>query len=322
MVGDVLVTSNKITEHSDSNMTQAGMHTDKNNNGKNKNCKSFLEKITEKTFLICSLISILSLITISVFIFANGTSIFFKVGFMDIILGMVWKPLEGKFGILPMIVSSLYVTAGATLIGVSVGLMTAVLLAEISPKKLSGIIRPAVELLAGIPSVVYGFFGLIVVVPLIDRYLGGGGNSLLAAIIILSIMILPTIVSISETSIRAVPKEYKEGSLALGASHIETIFKVILPAAKSGIFAAIVLGMGRAIGETMAVILVIGNTPLIPNSLIERARTLTSNIAIEMGYAQGLHRESLFATGVVLFVFIMILNIILNVFIRKAGEIN
>ncbi len=316
--------TNEITEHSENKAMQAGLFVNKNDDTKrgNKKLKSIFEKITEKIFLICSLISILSLVIITIFIFAKGSPIFFKVGFTDIIFGMEWKPLEGKFGILPMILASFYVTAGATLIGVSVGLMTAVLLAEISPKKLSGIIRPAVELLAGIPSVVYGFFGLIVIVPLIDKYFGGGGNSLLAAIIILSIMILPTIVSISETSIRAVPKEYKEGSLALGASHIETIFKVILPAAKSGISAAIVLGMGRAIGETMAVILVIGNTPQIPNSLIERARTLTSNIAIEMGYAQGLHQESLFATGVVLFIFIMILNIILNVFIRKAGEIN
>ncbi len=315
---------NEIAEHSDNKSINAPMYLDKDASVKNKNkkYKSIFETLTEKTFLICSLISILSLIIITVFIFANGIPIFFKVGLTDIIFGMEWKPLEGKFGIFPMILSSLMVTLGATLIGVTIGLMTAVLLAEISPKRLSGIIRPAVDLLAGIPSVVYGFFGLIVLVPLIDRNFGGGGNSLLAAIIILGIMILPTIVSISETSIRAVPKEYKEGSLALGASHIETIFKVILPAAKSGIFAAIVLGMGRAIGETMAVILVIGNTPQIPNSLFDRARTLTSNIAIEMGYAQGLHQESLFATGVVLFIFIMILNIILNVFIRKAGESN
>ena len=314
----------EIAEHSDTKAIQSELYVKKNDNTKsnNKQNRSIFETITEKAFLICSLISILSLVIITVFIFLNGVPIFFKVGFTDIIFGMEWKPLEGKFGIFPMIVSSLLVTLGAILIGVSVGLMTAVLLAEISPQKLSKIIKPAVDLLAGIPSVVYGFFGLIIIVPLIDKYFGGGGNSLLAAIIILGIMILPTIVSIAETSIRAVPKEYKEGSLALGASHIETIFKVILPAAKSGIFAAIVLGMGRAIGETMAVILVIGNTPLIPKSLIDRARTLTSNIAIEMSYAQGLHQEALFATGVVLFIFIMILNITLNLFIHKAGENN
>lgn len=226
---------------------------------------------------------------------------FFKVGFKEIIFGMEWKPLEGKYGLFPMIIASFLVTFGAVAIGVTIGLMTAILL-------------------AGIPSVVYGFFGLIVIVPLIDKSFGGGGNSLLAGIIILGIMILPTIISIAETSIRAVPKEYKEGSLALGASHIQTVFQVILPAARSGIMAAVVLGMGRAIGETMAAILVIGNTPLIPHSIFDRVRTLTSNIAIEMSYAQGMHQEALFATGVVLFVFIMILNILLNVFIRKAGE--
>lgn len=315
---------NEITEHPDNNSFKTGLYADKNKYlaTKNKRRKNILERITENIFLLSSLISIFSLIIITLFIFANGSSIFFKVGFTDIIFGMEWRPLEGVYGIFPMIISSLLVTIGTTFIGVSIGLMTAVLLAEIAPPAFSKIIRPAVDLLAGIPSVVYGFFGLIVIVPLIDSKFGGGGNSLLAAIIILGIMILPTVVSISETSIRAVPKEYMEGSLALGASHIETIFKVILPAAKSGIFAAIVLAMGRAIGETMAAILVIGNTPQIPNSLLDRVRTLTSNIAIEMGYAQGLHQEALFATGVVLFVFIMILNIILNVFIRKAGENN
>ncbi len=286
----------------------------------NKRLRAIFERITENIFLLCACISILSVIIISVYIFAKGVPIFFKVGFSEIIFGTEWKPLEGKYGLFPMIVASLLVTAGAVLIGVTIGLMTAVLLAEIAPRKLSGIIRPAVELLAGIPSVVYGFFGLIVIVPMIDKSFGGGGNSLLAGIIILGIMILPTIVSIAETSIRAVPKEYKEGSLGLGASHIQTIFKVIIPAAKSGIMAAIVLGMGRAIGETMAAILVIGNTPQIPHSMFERVRTLTSNIAIEMGYAQGMHQQALFATGVILFVFIMVLNIVLNVFIRKAGE--
>lgn len=315
---------NEITEQPDKKYLKAGLYTDENKytTNKNRTRKKIVEKITENIFLLSSMISIVSLIIITVFIFINGSGIFFKVGFTNIIFGMEWKPLEGSYGLFPMILSSLLVTIGTTFIGVSIGLMTAVLLAEISPKSFSKIIRPAVNLLAGIPSVVYGFFGLIVIVPIIDSKFGGGGNSILAAIIILGIMILPTIISISETSIRAVPKEYKEGSLALGASHIETIFKVILPAAKSGIFAAIVLAMGRAIGETMAVILVIGNTPQIPNSLFDRARTLTSNIALEMGYAQGLHQEALFATGVVLFVFIMLLNIVLNVFIRKAGENN
>lgn len=288
----------------------------------NKKVKKLIENTAEKIFLLCAGVSILSVAIISIYIFANGTPIFFKVGFTEMIFGIEWKPLEGKFGLFPMIIASILATLGAVTIGVIIGLMTAILLAELSPIRLSKIIRPAIELLAGIPSVVYGFFGLIVIVPIIDSNFGGGGNSLLAAIIILGIMILPTIVSIAETSIRAVPKEYKEGSLALGASHIYTIFKVVLPAAKSGIMAAIVLGMGRAIGETMAAILVIGNTPQIPHSIFDRVRTLTSNIAIEMSYAQGIHQEALFATGVVLFVFIMTLNIVLNVFIRKGSEDN
>ena len=191
---------------------------------------------------------------------------------------------------------------------------------EVAPKDLVKIVKPGVELLAGIPSVVYGFFGLLVIVPLIDRFFGGGGNSLLAAIVILGVMILPTIVSISETSIRAVPKEYKEGSLAMGASHMQTIFKVIIPAAKSGILAAVILGIGRAIGETMAVILVAGNSSLIPHALTDRIRTLTANIAIEMGYAFGDHQAALFATGVVLFLFIMLLNLTLNVITHKGGK--
>lgn len=297
-------------------------NAEKHKRYKNKGIRNLIEHIFENLFLICACISILSVIIISVYIFANGIPIFFKVGFKEIIFGTEWKPLEGKFGLLPMIVASILVTLGSVAIGVIIGLMTAILLAEVAPERLSKVIRPAVELLAGIPSVVYGFFGLIVIVPIIDKKFGGGGNSLLAAIIILGIMILPTIVSIAETSIRSVPKEYKEGSLALGASHVQTIFKVIIPGAKSGIMAAIVLGMGRAIGETMAAILVIGNTPQVPHSLFDRVRTLTSNIAIEMSYAQGLHQEALFATGVVLFVFIMALNIILNVFIRKVGEDN
>lgn len=316
---------NQFTEQHNGKSLQAELYISHSSNSvhsKKKKYKNFYEKTIERILLFSSLISLVSLIAITAFIFAKGSSIFFKVGFANIVFGMEWKPLEGLYGIFPMIVASFIVTVGATLIGVSIGLMTAILLAEVSPPAFSRFIRPAVDLLAAIPSVVYGFFGLIVIVPLIEQKFGGGGNSLLAAIIILGIMILPTIISISEISIRAVPKEYKEGSLALGASHMETIFKVILPAAKSGIFASIVLAMGRAIGETMAVMLVIGNTSQLPHSLLDRARTLTSNIAIEMAYAQGLHQEALFATGIVLFVFIMLLNIILNVFIRKAGEAN
>jgi len=279
----------------------------------------FWECIAEKTLLLCASVAVVSVVVIAVYVFYSGLPVLGKVGLKEVIFGTEWKPLEGKFGLLPMIIASLLTTLGAVTLAAFIGLMTAVFLAEIAPAGLAAIVRPAVELLAGIPSVVYGFFGLIVLVPLLDEHFGGGGNSLLAAIVILTVMVLPTIISIAENSLRAVPSEYKEGSLALGASKIQTIFKVQIPAAKSGIMAGIVLGMGRAIGETMAVILVIGNTPQIPTSLLDRARTLTANIALEMSYAEGLHQEALFATGVVLFVFIMLLNIAVMFLFRKAG---
>ncbi|SKC50908.1 phosphate ABC transporter membrane protein 1, PhoT family [Maledivibacter halophilus] len=282
--------------------------------------KKIYEKIVEIFFLLCACAAIISVIVITIFIFAKGGPAIFKIGILDFLLGKEWMPSADVYGIFPMIVASIYATLGAILLGVPIGVLTAVFLAEIAPDWLSKLVRPAVELLAGIPSVVYGFFGLVVIVPIIDDVFGGGGNSLLAAIIILSVMILPTVINISETSIRAVPREYKEGSLAVGASHIQTIFKVVLPAAKSGILTAIVLGIGRAIGETMAVILVAGNTTLLPQSLLDRVRPMTANIAIEMSYAFGLHQEALFATGVILFIFIIILNIFLNIFIHKAGE--
>ena len=275
------------------------------------------EKFVESIFLICACIAILSVAIITIYIFMKGSPALYKIGVWNFISGTVWQPRAGIYGILPMIIASLLGTLGAVLAGVFIGLFTAIFLAEIAPDWLVKIFRPAVELLAGIPSVVYGFFGLIVIVPLISKYLGDAGNSLLAVIIILAIMILPTIISITETSLRAVPVHYKEGSLALGATHVQTIFRVMIPAARSGIMAGIVLGIGRAIGETMAVILVAGNTPLIPTALTDRVRTLTGNIAIEMGYAQGLQQEALFATGVVLFIFIMLLNIVLNVLIRR-----
>jgi phosphate transport system permease protein len=277
--------------------------------------------LIERSFAVSSAISILSLGLITVYVVLNGLPGIGKVGLLNFILGMQWKPSENVFGIFPMIASSLMVTMISIVIGSIVGLSLAIFLAELAPKRVAGFVRMAVNVLAGIPSVIYGLFGLVVLVPIIRVNLGGAGNSLLAAAIILAAMIIPTIVSISETAIRSVPKDYKMGSLALGATEITTIFKVILPAAKSGIFASVVLGMGRAIGETMAVILVAGNTPLIPNSLLAPMRTLTANIAMEMGYAGGLHREMLFATGVVLFAFIMILNIALNFFNRKKdGE--
>lgn len=278
------------------------------------------EEIIEKIFFVAGLVSLIGIFSITIFILIKGIPGIKEIGIKEFLLGIKWHPTNGEFGILPMIIGSVYVTIGALIIGVPIGVLTAVFIAEIASKKVSNILRGGVELLAGIPSVVYGFFGLVTIVPLIDKYLGGGGNSLLATSIILGVMILPTIISLSESAIKAVPKEYKEGSYALGSTHIDAIFKVILPSAKSGIFASIVLGLGRAIGETMAVILVSGNTPLIPTSILDRLRTLTANIAIEMGYAHGLHQKALFATGAVLLVFILLLNSILFLFNRKVGE--
>lgn len=280
------------------------------------------EKLYEKLFLISALISIVLIFSITLFIFVKGIPAIKEIGMKNFILGTKWKPGDKQYGILPMIIGSIYVTIGACLIGVPIGIFTAIFLSEMASEKVADFLRKVVEILAGIPSVVFGFFGLVTIVPLIDKNFGGGGNSLLASSIILGIMILPTIISISETSIRAVPKEYKEGSLALGSTHIDSIFKVILPSAKSGILTSVILALGRAIGETMAVILVSGNTPLIPHSSIDRVRTMTSNIAIEMGYAYGLHQEALFATGVILFLFIMLINGVFLAFNRKAGELN
>ncbi len=283
------------------------------------NKKHHKEKVMEKVFLMCSLVALIGIFSITIFILIKGIPGVKEIGIKEFLLGRRWHPKNGEFGILPMIVGSIYITFGALAIGVPIGILTAVFIAEISPEKVSNILKIGVELLAGIPSVVYGFFGLVTIVPLIDKYFGGGGNSLLATSIILGIMILPTIVSLSESAIRSVPKEYKEGSYALGSSHIDAIFKVVLPSAKSGILASIVLGLGRAIGETMAVILVSGNTPLIPSSALDRLRSLTANIAIEMGYAHGLHQEALFATGTVLFIFILLLNGLLFLFNKKVG---
>ncbi|MDQ2086733.1 phosphate ABC transporter permease subunit PstC [Herbivorax sp. ANBcel31] len=282
-----------------------------------KMSKDIFEKLVEHIFLLCACISVISVGIIIIYIFSKGSPAIFKIGFIDFLFGTKWAPLQGEFGIFPMIIASLLGTFGAIIVGVTIGLFTAIFMAELAPPWMAKVFRPSVELLAGIPSVVYGFFGLLVIVPMIHKAFGGGGNSLLAVIVILSMMILPTLISISEVSLRSVPREYKEGSLALGASHIQTIFKVLIPASKSGIMAAIVLAIGRAIGETMAVILVAGNSPILPSSLTSPVRTLTANIAIEMGYASGLHEDALFATGVILFVFILILNIVLNTVIKR-----
>ena len=264
--------------------------------------KYFFESLSAKVFLACALLSVVSLALIVGFVFYKGSYPFIAEGysFIDFIFGTDWVPSEDKFGILPMIIASILATLGALIIGVPVGLFTAIFLAEIAPKRLAKLISPAIQLLAGIPSVLYGVFGLAIIVPFLQNNLGlARGQSLLAVILVLAIMMLPTIVTVAETSIRAVPNTYKEGSLALGVSQIGTIFKVVVPAAKSGIMAAIVLGLGRAIGETMAVILVAGNSLFIPTSLTDSVRPLTTNIALEMGYAFGTHQEMLFATGIV-----------------------
>lgn len=291
--------------------------------GKANKRKYILEKVSGRVFLFCALLSVVSLLLIIGFVFYKGSHPFIAEGysFIDFLLGSDWVPSEDKFGILPMIVASIYATIGALIIGVPIGLFTAIFLAEIAPRSVAKIISPAVQLLAGIPSVLYGVFGLAIIVPFLQNNLGLiKGQSLIAVIIVLAIMMLPTVVTVAETAIRAVPKAYREGSLALGVSPIGTIFKVVVPAAKSGIMTAIVLGMGRAIGETMAVILVAGNSLVIPTSLTDSIRPLTTNIALEMGYAFGTHQEMLFATGIVLFSFILILNFVLARISSKGGN--
>ena len=270
--------------------------------------KKFKEKLSGRIFLALALSSISALALITVFIFVKGVPIIAKVGVFDFIFGMSWAPSQGEFGIFPMIVGSVSVTLGAAVIGVPVGICCSIFLAEFAPAALRNMFRPAIQLLAGIPSVVYGFWGLIFIVPLIRDYIGGPGLSIIAGAIILAIMILPTVISISEVSLLSLPRQYKEGALALGMTHWQTIKSVLLPSAKSGIVAAVILGIGRAVGETMAVILVLGNAPALPASLKDSVRTLTTNIGIEMGYASGDHQEALFATGIVLFIIIMILN--------------
>ena len=285
--------------------------------------KYFFEKLSSKIFLACAMLSVISLLLIVGFVFIKGANPFVtgEYGFFDFIFGTDWVPSEGQFGIWPMIVASIYATIGALILGVPIGLFTAIFLAEIAPKRVAKIVSPAIQLLAGIPSVLYGVFGLAIIVPFLQNNLGlARGQSLIAVIIVLAIMMLPTIVTVAETAIRAVPKSYREGSLALGVSEIGTIFKVVVPAAKSGIMAAVVLGLGRALGETMAVILVAGNALIVPTSLTDSIRPLTTNIALEMGYAAGTHQEMLFATGIVLFSFILILNFVLAKLSAKGGN--
>ncbi len=296
----------------------------------NRKNKSAVEEIAQVIFTLCAFLAILAVISITVYMVINGTPALFQVGIREILFGTAWKPTaeNPSFGILYVILTSIIGTALAVLLGVPIGILTAVFLAETAPRKLAAIVKPAVELLAGIPSVVYGLLGLMILNPLMyklelaifkgsDTHQFTGGANLLSAVIVLAIMILPTVINISESAIRAVHPSLKSASLALGASHIQTIFKVILPAAKSGIITAVVLGVGRAIGEAMAITLVSGssvNMPLPFNSV----RFLTTAIVAEMGYASGLHRQVLFTIGLVLFVFIMIINITLNSILKKG----
>jgi len=280
--------------------------------------KSLLkERFVKGVLVVFALSSLLFLFLIFMFIFSEGLPLFLKVGLSKIIGGSKWAPTKGFFGIFPMIVSSFLVTFGALVIGAPMGLSCAIYLSEYSGKRMKMFLKPALELLAGIPSVVYGFLGVVYIVPLVRDYLGGSGFSLLSTSIILGIMILPTIISISFDSLVSVPKTYREGSLAMGATKWQTIYKVILPSAKSGILASFILGMGRAIGETMAVIMIAGNALKIPGSILDPLRTLTGNIALELAYASGDHRLGLFSTGVVLMVIIMMLNYIANFGIKR-----
>lgn len=275
------------------------------------------EKGMKLLFFLTACVSIATVILICIFLFASGIPAIREIGVFRFLLGTRWKPANNLYGIFPMIVGSLYVTAGALLIGVPVGILTAVFLARFCPKSIYRPLKSAVNLMAGIPSVVYGFFGLVVLVPFVREAFGGRGMSVLTASVLLGLMILPTIISVSETSIRAVPESYYEGGLALGASHERSVFYTILPAAKSGIFAGVVLGIGRAVGETMAVMMVAGNQAVIPDNMLSGVRTLTTNIVLEMGYSTDLHREALIGTAVVLFVFILIINLSLSLFKRR-----
>ncbi|MCI8348412.1 MAG: phosphate ABC transporter permease subunit PstC [Firmicutes bacterium] len=280
--------------------------------------KRHSETVMKYVFMAAAAVSIIAVIVICLFLFSKGFPAIKEIGIFKFLGGTVWKPLEGQFGIFPMILGSIYVTGGAIILGVPIGLLCAIFMAKFCPKGLYKILKPAVDLLAGIPSIVYGFFGLMVIVPFMQDIFGGSGKGILTASVLLAIMILPTIISVSETSIRAVPESYYEGSLALGATHELSVFFTILPAAKSGIIAGIILGIGRAIGETMAVVYIAGNQAVIPESIFDGVRTMTANIVLEMGYASdGIHRNALIATAVVLFVFILIINISFSLLKRR-----
>ncbi len=279
------------------------------------------DRLARYVFLTVAFSATLSLLLIALFILKEGVPFMVKVGLGDFLFASEWDPASGKFGIYPMIVSSLWVTLGAMLIGAPLGVAGAIFLTQFVPRSVLRVVKPTIELLAGIPSVVYGFMGVMVMAPFIRNHFGGPGLSLLAASVILGVMVLPTVISISADAINAVPRSYLEGAVALGATRWQSLHMVILKAARSGIIASIILAMGRAVGETMAVIMVAGNAVKIPHSALDSVRTLTANIALEMGFATGLHRQALFATGVVLFVVVMILNsVAMAAMRRKAGS--
>ena len=279
---------------------------------------AILDSVMRIIFFIAACASVLAVVLICVFLFANGIPAMGEVGIFKFLFGQLWRPSNDIYGILPFILGSIYVTAGAIVVGVPLALLTSIFLAKYCPKKIYEVCKSGINLMAGIPSVIYGFFGLIVIVPLVKQIFNiRAGQTMLTASILLGIMILPTVVGVAESALQSVPESYYEGSLALGATHSRSVFFVMVPAAKSGIVAGIVLGIGRAIGETMAVIMIAGNQPAMPRGLLNGVRTLTSNIVMEMGYATGLHREVLIATGVVLFVFILLINLIVTVLKRR-----
>ena len=282
--------------------------------------RTFLkEGAARVVFALAAALSILAVGLICVFLFANGVPAMVEIGIPDFLLGTTWRPANDIYGIFPMIIGSIYVTAGALIFGVPAGLLTAIFLSRFASAKVAALLKPGVELLAGIPSVVYGFFGLMIIVPFIRLNAPGNGLSLLAASILLGIMILPTVITVAKNALDAVPQSYYEGALALGATHERSVLRVLVPAAISGIMAGVVLGIGRAIGETMAVVMVAGNQPIIPASIFDGVRTMTANIVLEMGYAADLHRGALIATGVVLFVFILLISMLFNA-MMKRGE--
>lgn len=283
--------------------------------------RNIKEQIMKYCFLICACVSVAAVAAICLFIFVNGIPAMGKIGVFKFLLGTEWSPSKGIYGILPMIIGSIYVTAGAAVVGVPIGILTAVFMVYYCPAPIYKIVKPAVDLLAGIPSIVYGFFGLVVIVPVIQDLLGTSGKGVLTASILLGLMILPTIISTAESSLRAAPDMYYEGALALGATKERSIFGAVFPAAKSGILSGVILGIGRAIGETMAVVIVAGNQAIIPKSVTDGVRTLTANIVLEMAYAAELHREALIATAVVLFVFILAINLCFSAIKRKAVKV-